>query len=109
MNRPSADPLAQRLEAWGHEEIRHTTVRWTPEFLQLRAWLARGQDRTNLVRRIERGTWMLTAAAGAAGLGFGWPLGGWATVTQAPLLVLPPFLSLGLLGRSLWVLMEAET
>ncbi|WP_291270314.1 hypothetical protein [Geothrix sp.] len=108
MNRPTSDPLAQRVEAWGREEIQLTAVRWTPEFLQLRAWLARRQDHVNLVRRIERGTWMLAAAAGAAGLGSGWPPGGWATVLQAPLLVLPPLFSLGLLGRSLWILMEAE-
>ena len=107
MNHPSADPLAQRLEAWGREEIRITNVRWTSEFLHLKAQLSRRQDRADLVRRIERGTWMLAAAAGMAGMRLSWPDGGWASLMQVPLLVLPPLFSLGLLGRSLWVLMEA--
>lgn len=100
------DDLAPRLRAWGLEEARLQRVRWTPEFLRLKARLARQERRAARIRRLEGAAWLGAGLAGLLGLLATWPHPGW-TAAEAPFLLLPPACGLLLLGRSLWGLLEA--
>ena len=106
MTAPIDEALIRRLNRWGQEEICHQAVRWTPEFLRLKARISRWEHRSRRIRRLERTVWMAAAVASVLGLCLSWPPQGWASSTEAPLLALPPLFSLLFLGRSLWILIE---
>lgn len=107
MNDSTAEPVSSRLKAWGQQEIENTEVRWAPEFLRLKASLARQEHRATRVVRLERLGWSLAIACGLIGLLLAWPTQGWTRLLETPSLFMPPLLSLALLGRGLWGSLEA--
>jgi hypothetical protein len=104
MSRPNDDPLVSRLEAWGKAEIQEATARWTPEFLEMKAWIVRRERSQIRVARIERLGWFLATTAGTLGLWAAWPTQSWISALDFPVLFFPVLFSLGLLGRGIWVL-----
>lgn len=106
MTEPTDETLVRRLNQWGQDEIRHQVVRWTPEFLRLKARITRWEHRSRRIDRLERAAWTAAAMAGILGLCLTWPPHGWASTTEAPFLAFPPLCSLLFLGRSLWILIE---
>jgi hypothetical protein len=107
MTAPVTDPLSLRLQRWGCEEIQRTSVRWTPEFLLMKAWLVQRDVARERVASLELLGWILATASGLLGLWMAWPVQHWVSLLDSPALFLPPLLSLGLLGRGIWVLIHA--
>jgi len=108
MPKPPEAPLDTLLKAWAQEETRLARVRWTPEYLLLKARLARLEREGKRMSRLERGAWLLGAAAGLLGLCLAWPAHpqGWFSLLETPIPLLAPLFSLGLLGGSLRGLLE---
>ncbi len=107
MTEPAPDALHVRLKAWGQSEIKQSAVRWTPEFIRLRASLALQERRQNRAATIERVGWTLAVTASLLGLILVRSTHGWSLILESPTVFLPAVFTLGLLGRTLWGSLEA--